>query len=265
MAKKSKSILLVVLLVTLLLVVSSRVTPGNMPSSKAPKITDDPIAETTEPAQAPEDVPTVTPEPTPNIREILPGVSTKDWNLKLVNNIYILPSTFAPDVSETRNSQYIDSRIVDTFEAMLTAAEEAGHTVNVRVAYRPFSSQAYLFNGKASQIQWGTTMTLMEAETEARKVVAYPGTSDHQLGLSADIMNDSQTAMNAEEAAQLPLIQWLNEHCAEYGFIPRYPEDKREITGWFEPWHFRYVGQECAQYMMENNLCLEEFIALFNG
>ena len=105
----------------------------------------------------------------------------------------------------------------------------------------------------------------MEAETEARKVVAYPGTSDHQLGLSADIMNDSQTAMNAEEAAQLPLIQWLNEHCAEYGFIPRYPEDKREITGWFEPWHFRYVGQECAQYMMENNLCLEEFIALFNG
>ena len=265
MAKKSKSILLVVLLVTLLLVVSSRVTPGSMHGSKAPKVTDDPIVESTEPVTEPDDVPTATPEPTPNIREILPGVSTKDWNLKLVNNTYILSSSFAPDVSATRNSQYIDSRIVDTFEAMLTAAEEAGHTVNIRVAYRPFSSQAYLFNGKASQIQWGTTMTLMEAETEARKVVAYPGTSDHQLGLSADIMPDANTSMNADEAAALPLIQWLNEHCAEYGFIPRYPADKQEITGWYEPWHFRYVGVECAQYMMENNLCLEEFIALFNG
>ena len=106
-------------------------------------------------------------------------------------------------------------------------------------------------------------MTLLEAETEARKVVAYPGTSEHQLGLCADIMDNKDTTMKAEEVENLPLLKWLKEHCAEYGFILRYPKDKQALTGWYEPWHFRYVGEEAAKYMTENDLCLEEFIALF--
>ena len=31
----------------------------------------------------------------------------------------------------------------------------------------------------------------------------------------------------------------------------------------YEPWHFRYVGPEAAKYMMDNNLVLEEFLALY--
>ena len=31
----------------------------------------------------------------------------------------------------------------------------------------------------------------------------------------------------------------------------------------YEPWHFRYVGEEAAQFIMENDLCLEEFLALY--
>ena len=50
----------------------------------------------------------------------------------------------------------------------------------------------------------------------------------------------------------------------EYGFIVRYPNDKQDITKIiYEPWHFRYVGVEAATYIMENNLCLEEFLALY--
>ena len=49
-------------------------------------------------------------------------------------------------------------------------------------------------------------------------------------------------------------------HCAEYGFIIRYPEDKEDITEInYEPWHLRYVGVPAATYIMENGLCLEEF------
>ncbi len=52
----------------------------------------------------------------------------------------------------------------------------------------------------------------------------------------------------------------MEEHCAEFGFVLRYMEDKEEITAIkFEPWHFRYVGKEVAAYMMENHLSLEEF------
>jgi D-alanyl-D-alanine carboxypeptidase len=57
----------------------------------------------------------------------------------------------------------------------------------------------------------------------------------------------------------------MQAHCAEYGFIVRYPKDKQDITGvMYEPWHFRYVGEEAATYMVEHGLCLEEFLALYS-
>ena len=54
-----------------------------------------------------------------------------------------------------------------------------------------------------------------------------------------------------------------SEHCAEYGFILRYPKGKQDITGiiW-EPWHYRYVGRDLAQEITESGLCLEEYLAL---
>ena len=30
-----------------------------------------------------------------------------------------------------------------------------------------------------------------------------------------------------------------------------------------EPWHVRYVGDAAARFMTEHNLCLEEFVALY--
>ena len=263
MVRNKKSILLLVLMIVLLVLISSRISPKQAaPRPGAPAVTDDPIPSATPPAET-EAPPEATPEPTPNIRDVLPGVNRNDWNMKLVNDTYILASTFAPNVVAVRDNQYFDERAADALEAMLKAAEKAGYTVCIRNAYRPFATQAYLFNGKASQIQWGTDMSLLEAETKARKIVAYPGTSEHQLGLCADIMDNADTTMKADEVENLPLLVWLKQHCAEYGFILRYPKDKQEITGWYEPWHFRYVGEEAATYIMEKGICLEELIAMF--
>ena len=261
MIKNGKSIVLLVLMIVLLVLISSRMSPRQAIRPK-PTETDDPIPSATPPTET-EAPPEDTPEPTPNIRDMLPGASRSDWNLKLVNNTYVLANTFAPNVVAIRDNQYFDERAADALEAMLKAAEKAGYSVCVRNAYRPFSTQAYIFNGKASQIQWGTDMTLMEAEERARKIVAYPGTSEHQLGLCADIMDNADTTMTAAEVENLPLLLWLKQHCAEYGFVLRYPKDKQEITGWYEPWHFRYVGAEAAEYMTKNNICLEELIAMF--
>ena len=56
---------------------------------------------------------------------------------------------------------------------------------------------------------------------------------------------------------------WLMAHCAEYGFILRYPVDKSEITGiGYEPWHYRYVGKRNAGNIMDSGLCLEEYLDL---
>lgn len=63
-----------------------------------------------------------------------------------------------------------------------------------------------------------------------------------------------------EDMAEEVECQWMAEHCAEFGFILRYPADKEDITEInYEPWHLRYVGKEVAAYIMDNGLCLEEF------
>ena len=92
--------------------------------------------------------------------------------------------------------------------------------------------------------------------------VARPGTSEHQTGLAVDIVDTSYQILD-EGQENTPVQQWLMAHCAEYGFILRYPTDKSEITGvGYEPWHYRYVGVEAAREIMANGLCLEEYLAL---
>ena len=85
--------------------------------------------------------------------------------------------------------------------------------------------------------------------------IAVPGTSEHSLGLAVDLNSLEESF---EQTAQ---FKWLIEHCAEYGFILRYPKDKEDITGIsYEPWHYRYVGEDHAAKIMEQGLCLEEYV-----
>ena len=262
MSLKIQRAVLFALCIVLLLVVSARVSPPPVRTESADERERESVNYVLV-TPTPEPTPTPTPEPTPNIRDILPDVVYTDWYLKLVNDVYILSESFAPNVEEVQDGQYVDARIVEPLNAMLDAAREQGFSVYISTAYRPYRTQAYLFFGKASQIAWGGEVEYADAEMMARKLVAYPGTSEHQLGLAVDILDSADTNKVAEEVEYMPLLRWLQAHCMEFGFIYRYPKNKEEITGWYEPWHFRYVGQDAAVYMMENNLCLEEFIALY--
>ena len=55
--------------------------------------------------------------------------------------------------------------------------------------------------------------------------------------------------------------KWIKEHAHEYGFIFRAPSDKKNIVGYAEPWQLRYVGMPHAEYMYQNELCLEEYLS----
>ena len=256
MSKRSLRTLLFALCLALLAVVSARVSPGAWRTGDGATEAD--IWPSVEP----------TPEPTYSLEEELPGVDLTEWNLLLVNSANPLPPSFAPasvrSIREGIYNQYFDSRALGALEAMLDGAEAAGYEVYVRAAYRPYKYQATMFYGRATVISEEQGIEYAEAEQMARSVVAYPGTSEHQTGLCADIMDSASTRMDAETADALPVLQWLREHCAEYGFIYRYPKEKEELTGWYEPWHFRYVGPDAAAYIMDNSLCLEEFVSRFS-
>ena len=153
-----------------------------------------------------------------------------------------------------------DARAAGALQAMLDAARADGMGVYITSAWRSRATQAGLYENRVYRFQL-EGYSREEAEEVGATVVARPGESEHELGLSVDLVTDTYTSLDEGFAGQ-PEYQWLLEHCAEYGFIQRYPPEKSDITGiiW-EPWHFRYVGVEVAQYIMENGLCLEEYLA----
>jgi D-alanyl-D-alanine carboxypeptidase len=58
--------------------------------------------------------------------------------------------------------------------------------------------------------------------------------------------------------------KWVKENCYKYGFIIRYPEGKEDITGYDnEPWHFRYVGEEVAKKIYEEQITFDEYYAYY--
>ena len=276
LAKRNQGVLLFALCVVLLLIVSARSAPGEAIGVVLPKTAEDMLiqpprsltgapfpAEREETAAQSSAVLKLEEEGAFDIRKELSAVSAGDWNLRLVNEEYLLPASYAPNLREIRDGESVDSRAADALTAMLEAAEAEGYTVYLRAGYRSYQTQTYLFYNRASQLAENQGLDYTEAERIARGLVAFPGSSEHQTGLAVDIMDNARTPMIEDEAEKLPVIAWLRRHCAEYGFVPRYPRDKENLTGWYEPWHFRYVGQAAAAYMMENGLCLEELIALF--
>ncbi len=94
----------------------------------------------------------------------------------------------------------------------------------------------------------------------AERYVMKPGYSEHHSALSADIgiMNwDGTITYQFDEDP----YDWITKNCHKYGFIVRYPDDKADITEIdYESWHFRYVGVPNATAMVNEGLCMEEYI-----
>ena len=157
------------------------------------------------------------------------------------------------------NRQVVDARIAQPLIDMTQACKAAGLPVYLSSGYRSYSDQAANFkrvcenNGISDGKNYDGYYITMPA-----------GCSEHQTALCCDI-TDYYHQIKNDAIAEIATVQWLAEHCTDYGFILRFPADKREITKVMsESWHFRYVGIEAAKYMKENNLCLEEFVALYN-
>lgn len=224
------------------------------PEPNTPNLFGDTTPDISEDPEPVPETPEIPPEPTQEPLPTPPDIDISQWQYVCANTDRLLPSDYTPELTELEGGQYFDSRAVDALKDFIAAARAEGLTVVLSSSYRSYSTQQYLFNNKVAQTG---------SEEAAAKIVAIPGSSEHQLGLSADIVDGYYQYMN-ESLAETELLKWMYAHCHEYGFILRYPEDKQDITNiMFEPWHFRYVGEEAASYIMENGLCLEEFVALY--
>lgn len=181
----------------------------------------------------------------------LQPVSHPQSLLVLVNKHYALASDYVPEL-EVLGSGYgkgsLQPEAARQFRAMADAAQADGISLRSVSAYRSYATQRYTYNHYLTQYS-----QRMVDDFSAR-----PGHSEHQTGLALDI-NVARTAAHFENTA---VYAWLQEHCAQYGFLLRYPKGKEHITGYrFEPWHYRYVGTEVASVCMEQGLTYEEYTA----
>ena len=190
--------------------------------------------------------------------------------LLLVNPWHELPEGYAPELApvvsnwQVTSPYAVDSRCAEALRDMLNDCLMYGGVAEVCSAYRTQEYQQMLFDNKIERlIDEGTPPE--EAPTLAATTVALPGTSEHQLGLAVDILDISYPYLN-EYQMYTGAQRWLMEHSWEYGFILRYPEGTSEITGIiYEPWHYRYVGEEHAEEIHALGLTLEEYLELRNG
>lgn len=188
------------------------------------------------------------------------GGGEPDWQLLLVNDWNPLPAGYDDGVSFTTVSggKQVDSRIIDAVNRML--ADASAYDLAVVSAYRPESEQNTLYWRKVQQYT-DKGYSNLEAQKVGGTIVKRPGFSEHNCGLAMDVGGSGDYTLE-QTFANTPAYTWLMDHCADYGFILRFPEGKEDITGViYEPWHYRYVGVEAAKYIMDNDLCLEEYLA----
>ena len=174
---------------------------------------------------------------------------TEQWNLILVNPWKEVPEDYEVKLTRLRNGQAVDSRCYPMLQQMMDDCRADGLNPYICASYRTMKKQKALFADKVKRVLL-EGCPKDEAEDEAAKTVARPGTSEHQLGLAVDL-----------GGATYDVFFWLQEHSWEYGFIWRYPGDKTDLTGTAEEvWHYRYVGKEAAKEIYEQGVCLEEYL-----
>jgi len=181
------------------------------------------------------------------------------WNLILINPWNSLPENFKVERTQLKNGHSIDKRAYPELQEMMDDARKQGLSPLICSSYRTNEKQTTLFQNQIKK-QLAKGLSNERAIEEAKKWVAEPGTSEHQVGLAVDIVAISYQILD-EKQADTKEQKWLMENSYKYGFILRYPKDKVNVTGIaYEPWHYRYVGKEAAKEIYEKGICLEEYI-----
>ena len=184
---------------------------------------------------------------------------TSDWELLLVNKNHKVPQGYTVELEEVENVHQVDKRIAESLKQMLSDARKEGLSPIICSSYRTNAKQQKLYNNKVKEYKrWGYSSE--EAEELASYWVAIPGTGEHETGLAVDIVSRDYQILD-EKQEQTDVQRWLIDNSYKYGFVLRYPTDKKDITMInYEPWHYRYVGIDNATYMKEHDMCLEEYI-----
>jgi len=176
-----------------------------------------------------------------------PATGSADDLLVVVDGEHGLPEDYAPDDLEPLHPLGIKTlggggmllrrEAAQATSRMVADAAERGIELVVCSAYRSYEAQA-VSRGRMAAV-YGE---------RAGDFVASPGYSEHQLGTAIDLSNAEVGYQLVQRFGDTEAYRWLEENAVDYGFVLSYPEEAEEVTGYkWEPWHYRYVGQQNAR------------------
>ncbi|WP_258871470.1 M15 family metallopeptidase [Halobacillus trueperi] len=182
----------------------------------------------------------------------------------VVNKRRKLPEDYTPEdltvpnvpfyFTEDHPKKQLRKEAARALEKLFDAAEQDGIDLVAASGYRSYDRQKRIYERNVE----------VYGKEETDTFSAQPGTSEHQTGLAMDVTS-AQVAFKLEQSfGETNEGEWLADHAHEHGFIIRYREGAKEITGYmYEPWHLRYVGKDISTDVHEQAVTLEEFFGLY--
>ena len=183
-------------------------------------------------------------------------VSSPNDILVLVNKYNRLPDDYVPsDLVEVnkrcsvKDGIYLREEANNMLYNMCINMLSLGLDFKVISGYRTKEYQENLYNEYAKN----------DGEEKAIKYSAKPRHSEHETGLTIDVMGNNKNYLKFDETAE---YRYILKHASDYGFIIRY--ENEFVTGYMnEPWHLRYVGINTAKKIKKENITLDEYVYLY--
>ena len=196
---------------------------------------------------------------------IYPTKRNGDDLLVLVNKQYKLPSSYAPkDLVKASKSgirrgenYYLRNIVIPDLTRMITDAKLEGVDLSIVSGYRSYQTQIDTYNYWLKMNNGNTNLV----DTFSARA----GHSQHQLGTAIDFSTNEIRDKLGDEFSNTKASKWLSQNAYKYGFVISYPKGYENITGYkHESWHYRYIGVENAQNMINLGKILELYLRDYN-
>ena len=182
---------------------------------------------------------------------------TSKKELVLVNKFNLLDETYSPDDIVPFDQKYrygevsATKEVYEAFKRMYDKAKLDNITLLATSGYRTYARQDELYK----------EIRNINGKIYADSFAARAGASEHETGLALDIFTYQATT---EDFEKTDTYKWLDAHAADFGFILRYPNEKKYLTGYSpESWHFRYVGEKTAKKVKSLGITYDEYYAYY--
>lgn len=173
-----------------------------------------------------------------------------------IDKSHALPADFKPELfaSGLPGGQLIAPIMYQPLHELFTAARIEGIRAEIISGYRSYETQNRTLESWMQTIaRTQPNLSYEERFTEANRIAALPGHSEHQLGTTVDLNTIGARPLRTQGNEKL--YDFLERRAHEFGFVITYPENKEDLTGYiYEPWHIRYIGKDVAAVYHESRL-----------